>query len=261
MVHNPSDDELILESQELLQGFVDQLADDLTKFEANLISLSKGELGAEEVAETLRDLHSHKGSASALHYTIISSAIHQIEEQITQWQKSGKDIDLEHCLNKIDIARQAVDLAVDESLSRSEFVQKYEALREGMRSTSSQKRRILVIDSLQATTLLVKEEFEKAGLEVVVCKDAYIALGRVLHESFFGVLCGGVVVGLDGEALLAAIQINSKTKGVKTLLLTSNSLFKGPVEPDLIIQRTEKGIQDAAAWLLKLDANASQKAS
>lgn len=263
MVHNPSDDEIILESDDLCQAFLDEIGDDLLFIEQVIIEISDGKSTPDDVAEAMRRMHSQKGSAGALNYTVIMKAIHQMEETVIHWQKTKGAIELDSLLDKIDIIRSTITLSTNASLSRKEYIQEYEKLRESLRKVrSSDSYRVLIIDAVHASSMMIKNHLEAEGLETVVCTDGYTALGRILHDQIDAVVCGGMTMVLDGPALIAAVKLNHKTADLLTLLLTSKSKPKFPVMPDKLVGRSEGAIKEAAKWLAQQSTEkAKSKAS
>ncbi|SMF07776.1 Hpt domain-containing protein [Pseudobacteriovorax antillogorgiicola] len=248
MIHNPSEDEVILESTDLCQSFFDQLGEDLSTLEADLIDLGRGQRDPDVIRRTLQFMHSSKGTAGALSYIVISKAFHQMEDMVIAWQKEEGLFNLDFMLDRVDLVRRTMDLSQDASLSRAAYLEEYEKLRAGLRRAASNKPRILIIDSFQATLLLMKEHLDKYDLDVMICSDGYQGLGKVLHDAIDGVVCGGMINGIDGPALIAAIKLNPSTSIVKTALITSKVRPKLFVEPDQVAHRTEKDLSYLAKW-------------
>ena len=99
-----------------------------------------------------------------------------------------------------------------------------------------------------ASSLRLKEHLNRCELDVVICKDGYRGLGKVLHEPINGVVCGGIGIGIDGPALVAALKLNPKTSNIKTVLVTSSKHPKLQIQPDLLGQRTEEDFKKIALW-------------
>lgn len=249
MVHNPSDDEVVLESEDLSRAFLDQIEDDLIMFESVFIDISKGQLNLDTYDEVMRVLHSQKGAAGALCYNVIMAAIHQMEDYLVSWHKEQDAFNLDLLLSKIDVIRRVSALALDASLSRKQFLTEYDNLRLDLRNRPTEVKKILVIDTLHATSILLREQLKGRGFEVTICHDGYEGLGRLLHENYSGVVCGGMVLGMDGPAIVAAIKLNAATSSIPIVMVTSNMKRKMKVEPDFKVPRDEKSFNALAEWL------------
>ena len=127
--HSPSDDEIILEAEDIMQAFLDQLDEDLTFFESKISGAST--LEKSDADELLRKMHSDKGAASALGYTILTQLLHQMEELIIRSQK-GKAFQEEILLSKVDYQRKVIELSRDNSIDRVQYIAEYEKLRVGL---------------------------------------------------------------------------------------------------------------------------------
>ncbi|NRA65520.1 MAG: Hpt domain-containing protein [Pseudobacteriovorax sp.] len=246
MPHTPSTDEIILESSYLIQEFLDQLSENLDQCESGAATdVDKGYLES-----NLRTLHSDKGAAAALGFTLIVEAIHQIEDMLISCQK-GNSLQTETLFKYIDFLRSIIRISLDDSFSKSEYLQQYEQLRSSFRELRSlgQRVRMLVVDKSSTTVFVMKEEFKTLDVEIVLCSSGLDAINKVLHESFSIVVAGGQVRDLDGIALLAALRLNAETTSIKTVLITSLAAKDFSVKPDVVIGRTKSDISQLRNWV------------
>ncbi|HYX33158.1 MAG TPA: Hpt domain-containing protein [Oligoflexus sp.] len=232
--------------------FLDQMSDDLSYFEEQLVSKNL----ESSVGEILRRLHSNKGSAGALGYNVISDVIHSIEESLLD-RKSAQHI--EPLLAKVDVLKKLINLSRNSKLTRPQFLAEYEKIGREFKSQASfsQKFKVLIVDTSATTFNYLVKNSKLANVELNSCSNGLTALNKVIHEKYSIVVCGAVLHELDGPALIAAIKINESTSRVKTVIMSSNRNLKMLIQPDFIISRSNTEYKQILDWIEQLSLVAS----
>ena len=101
MIHCPHEDAIVEEAEDIYITFLDDVLEEVLGLEEVFIKISSGDADIDLTDVTLRKIHSHKGSAGALGYTVMVQCFHQTEEALILWQKQGRKFVVETMLAKM----------------------------------------------------------------------------------------------------------------------------------------------------------------
>lgn len=228
--------------QKLKINYLAELPERLDRLENLILALERDGYSQEHYHELYRQIHSLKGSGGTYGIHVITSICHPFEDFLNEIDERS---DLQACafanvsLTYLDILRQVVAAI----RLKPDTVFDVDKLLAAVRRLSAQpKYRALLVENSATVVKMVSRILQNNHFSVAVQDDGYLALGRLLVESFDLLVSAQEVKQLNGCALIAALRTNQgATGGIKTVLLTANSAFQAPpVKPDYILNKNDQ---------------------
>lgn len=241
-----------------IQHFVDDLRREYFQVLPEKIATIEGMLLAHERSRkqldmrVLREVHGIKGAAGTFGFAIASTICNQFEDDLNGFVERGgvgEAGETEHLLKYVDFLREAVEIAVDASISEEEREQRWQLVVLELRSHSGlEKARIFVVDNSRITFGIIERGLVGKQVSISFCSDGYEALGRLLREDFDLVVVGKSVRGLCGPSLIAATRMN-RPKAPLFLMLSSDKYVPQVIEdaPDVVVLRDKNMAKSLSA--------------
>ena len=225
--------------EEMRQGYLHSFPAHLNDMEAQILSLEKDVDFKENFDALYRKVHSLKGSGGTYGFTIISSICHQLEDFLTDEVDGGTNIDqskINVIFSHVDILKDAYDLLVEK---KTNFTEIEKALHKLKQQGSESALRVLIIGSLKNMYGQICAQVLSDRNVSYTATDTISAIQRLQHEPFDLLITSQENKVLNGTSLIAAIKLSKQNRGMKYILLTSNSNIDVPVElkPEYIIEK------------------------
>ncbi|MDH5184571.1 MAG: Hpt domain-containing protein [Gammaproteobacteria bacterium] len=204
---------------ELLQALKTQYASELSskidEIELNILSLDKNGY----FPETLRQIHSMKGSAGTHGFMTVSSICHHMEDYLALVDANKiQPVHIDKLLQYIDLLQQASRSIID----GHDDNQRYEKILHALASPAANVCRVLIVDNSKAIPALIRKELESQQIIFTSVEDGYQALGLLLMKKYDLLITSEEIGPLNGSALIAGIKnSNSANKNIKVIHLTS----------------------------------------
>lgn len=232
-------DDTDLES--LKRSFILGLSDRILSIEEMLLNLEKSD-SKEFIRESIRSLmlevHSLKGSSSALHIHPIAVICHNLEDLLVPISNAPELSSPQ----KISLLFSVVDLITqysDEYLSSQmpPNPQKYNKLVENLVEVETMQKNnnkliteidsnpnsVLILPASRTITRQLKKYYEAKGIKVTVVNNAIEALDKISNFDYSYFITSYQIDPFDGFKLISMINTLKKEKPPITVLLTADS--------------------------------------
>ena len=213
--------------------YLEELPDKIQEIEQTALSFFQENHNADIYQELYRQVHSLKGTAGTYRLSIITKICHQFEDQLKELDVSvGVDAgELKSLLKYVDLLRSATELLQQGSDDFSDI--------DDFLVRRIQHGRILLVSGSSTEEQLCRSIAENLSAQLVVIRDGYEALGRLLHEHFDILISSYELQGLNGLALIAALRLAKTENPIATVLLTSSRISTqgGDIAPNHIIMK------------------------
>lgn len=214
-----------------LPSHIDQLEQLLLELESNGFEL-------ERVRELFRRLHSLKGSGGTYGLHIFSDVCHPFEDLISSLLENPgllKTSFMETALWYVDLMRTVQSIYLRGQEPGPEIGLALQGLRQ---RTSQTFRSALIVENSEVVVGILEKILKSHHFRIEVVNDGYIALGRMLSESFDVLITGLETKRLNGLVLIGALQKSgNRFINTKTILLTSTIIESENDRPDYIVKK------------------------
>jgi chemotaxis protein histidine kinase CheA len=218
------------------------LPDRLDQLENLALNLETRGYVEESFNELYRQVHSLKGSGGTHGVHVVSSICHPLEDFLAtiNHKTNLRELGFANIVfSYLDVLRSVVRQINNDH----DAVLDVESVLRDLRARSLQpKYCALVVENSSTVIKLISRILQHANVRVVVEGDGYIALGRVLNESFDLLISAHEVRQLNGLALIAAAKLAQPAqRSLKTILLTANrSLQTTQSKADFVLNKDDQ---------------------
>jgi len=212
--------------QALLGGmreeFLAELPERCDRAEELILKLERAPTDRDVFNLLYRDIHSLKGAGGTHRLNIITSICHQLENLLADadQRQAFDDAFVSRALGHIDLLRQVEPLARQDT---PDFAAIETALDNLRQSQLQSRKAILIAESSIMMTRIYQQALDALPLQLAVVDDGLVALERLLHEPFDGVIVGRELKELNGIAVLVALRATqSRNHDLPAIMISSN---------------------------------------
>ena len=226
--------------QQLRNTFIEDLPHKFEAMENLILGLQQENEFNANFDQLFRTTHSLKGSAGTYGLHVLSTICHQFEDQLKQVNgdfSRYKPAYTDYWIEYIDLLREGLDAILDNQDRFPRIDEKLVKLKH--RVWDNHLSGILVTSS-RAVETMCNRILEQQAVTLSIAHDGYLALGRLLRESFDFLITTNETQGMNGIALIAAVRLSRTiNKSIPCLVITSGqSIHTGRgIDPDYVIVR------------------------
>lgn len=200
----------------LRAAYVDSLPDKIEEIELLVMALERGN-DKEQFEQLFRNIHSLKGSGGTYGINILTTACHQMEDELGKFPSA---IDCNTLLAYVDILKE---IAVIAAGNEKEFSQIESRLATAKKRQHHDRIHGLIVDASNTETLILKQRLTRHPVSLTLETDGLRALHRLLHEKFDFLIASKELSSLSGIALIGALRLNQGVNcDIRAALITSD---------------------------------------
>lgn len=216
---------------ELKTSYINGFRSQTDEIESLILKLEKETESTQAFEELFRKVHSIKGSAGTFGFSILSSICHQMEDFLTDCNKTqafGQKT-INTLLAYLDLLVEARQGIMNNSVDYHAIEMRLQDI--GDHRTSALKKCLCVGLNKTFHRKIIEETAKTLNIQCSYVENGLTAMERLLHEHFDILITARENKDLNGIAMIAALRLNKrKNVTIESILVTSNPHLGVPTE-------------------------------